>query len=41
MEGEKKLVLPSVKEQIRGAQTLRNDGKVELFREMLTLTYSE
>ena len=37
--GRKELVLPSVgAEQIEGACTLRNEGKVELLREMLTPT---
>ena len=39
MEGEKESVLPSVgEEQIRGAYTLRNESREELFREMLTPT---
>ena len=38
IEGEKKLVLPSVgEEQIGGAYTLKKESK-ELLREMLTLT---
>ena len=39
MEGEKKLVLPSIRdEQIGGAYTLRNDPEEELLIEMLTPT---
>ena len=39
MEGEKKSVLPSIREErIEGAYTLRNDTEEELLREMLTPT---
>ena len=42
MEGEKKLVLPSVgEERIGGAYTLRKEREKELFIEMLNLTQSK